>query len=86
MVEAVFILCALTSLACAALLLRGWYASRSRLLLWSGLCFFGLMLNNVVLIIDKLVLPSVDFSFYTKLPAVVGLGLFLFGLIWEADG
>jgi Family of unknown function (DUF5985) len=36
MATAAYTLCAVLSLACAALLLRAWAASRSRLLLWSG--------------------------------------------------
>ena len=41
MATLVYALCALTSLACAVLLLRGYASSRVRLLLWSGLCFCG---------------------------------------------
>ena len=55
MAETVYALCALTSLACAALLLRGYVRSRVRLLLWSGLCFAFLFLNNVLLFVDKVV-------------------------------
>ena len=43
---------ALTALACTALLLRGYAASRVRLLLWSGLCFGFLTLNNVLVAVD----------------------------------
>ena len=35
----VYVLCLLTSLACAVLLLRSYRQTRIRLLLWSGLCF-----------------------------------------------
>ena len=59
MAEAVYILCALTSLACAAMLLRGYARSRARFLLWSGLCFVGLTINNVLLFVDKVVFPEV---------------------------
>ena len=80
----VYVLCALTSLACAVLLLRGWRRSRARLLFWSGLCFVGLFLNNALLLVD-LGLPTVDLAFVRLVPAVVGVGLLLYGLIWEAD-
>ncbi len=83
--KVVFVLCALMSLVCAALLLRGWLASRSRLLLYSALCFVGLMLNNVLLVLDKVILPATDLSVVTKVPALVGLALFVFGLIWEGE-
>ncbi|HSE87199.1 MAG TPA: DUF5985 family protein [Candidatus Binatia bacterium] len=39
---------------CTWLLWRAYYRSRYRLLLWGGLCFFGLTLNNALLVVDKL--------------------------------
>lgn len=83
MATLVYALCALTSLACAVLLLRGYRASRARLLLWSGLCFAGLAANNVLLLIDKRVVPSVDLSLWRSLPALAGVALLLYGLVWE---
>ena len=82
---AVHLLCALTSLACAVLLLRGWRRSRVRLLLWSGLCFVGLALNNVLLVIDVHVAPDRDLSLVRTLPALAGVALLLWGFIWDAD-
>jgi 4-hydroxybenzoate polyprenyltransferase len=80
----VFVLCALTSLACAVLLLRGYFHTRARLLLWTGLCFAGLCINNVLLIVDSRT-PNVDLSVWRSLPAVAGLALLVYGLIWDAD-
>ncbi len=54
--EVVYILCALTSLVCAVLLVRSYRASRTRLLLYSSICFIGLFVNNVVLIVDELII------------------------------
>jgi hypothetical protein len=83
----VYALCALTSLACAVLLLRGYRLSGSRLLLWSGLCFACFFLNNVVLIVDVRVLPEQDLSILRSLPSLVGIALLVFGLVWESiDG
>jgi hypothetical protein len=79
----VYVLCALTSLACAVLLLRGFARSRVRLLLWSGLCFAGFFLNNVLLIVDVRLVPDTDLSVWRTLPALAGLGVLLYGLIWE---
>ena len=79
----VFILCALTSLACAVLLLRGYYRSRVRLLFWSGLCFVGFALNNILLVVDLRVLPSLDLSVARTSTALAGLCCLLYGLIWE---
>lgn len=83
MATLVYALCALTSLACAVLLLRGYAASRVRLLLWSGLCFTGLALNNILLLVDKQLVPTVDLSLWRTLPAVAGVALLLYGLVWE---
>jgi hypothetical protein len=80
----IYILCALTSLICAVLLLRGYFLSRARLLLWSGLCFICFFLGNVLLYIDLEVVGSAtDLSVVRVLPVIVGLLLLLYGLIWE---
>lgn len=76
-------LCAITSIGCAVLLLRGYRRSRVRLLFWSGLCFIGLALNNVLLFIDVRVVPDVDLSLWRTIPAVLGVAVLLYGLIWE---
>ena len=83
MATVVYALCALTSLACAVLLLRGYLRSRARLLLWSGLCFAGLAANNVLLLIDKRVVPTMDLSLWRSLPALAGVAVLLYGLVWE---
>jgi hypothetical protein len=83
--EAVYVLCALTSLACAWLLLRSYATTRVRLLLWSGLCFVGLALNNVLLFVDKVIVPDSDLATVRLLPAFVGVCVLLYGLIWETD-
>jgi heme/copper-type cytochrome/quinol oxidase subunit 4 len=80
----VYALCALTSIACVWLLLRGYARTRVRLLLWSGLCFAGLALNNILLFIDLRVLPETDLSLARTLPALVGVALLLYGLVWES--
>ena len=80
----VFVLCALTSLACAILVLRSYFATRVRLLLWTGLCFTGLCVNNILLVVDSRT-PSVDLSVWRSLPAVAGLVLLIYGLVWDAD-
>ena len=62
MTTAVYVLCALTSVACAALLLRAYAASPTRLLLWSSVCFAFLAVNNVVLVVDLSLWESADLS------------------------
>jgi hypothetical protein len=81
----IYTLCALTSLACAVLLLRSYAQSRLRLLLWSGLCFVGLTLNNAMLVVDRVFLPLTDLTIVRLSIAFAALMLLLFGLIWEND-
>jgi hypothetical protein len=80
----VYVLCAATSALCAALLLRGYARTRTRLLFWSGLCFAGLALNNVLLVIDVRVVPDVDLSLWRTIPALLGVALLVWGLVWES--
>jgi hypothetical protein len=85
MAETVYVLCAATSTACALLLLRAHRRTGTRLLLWSALCFIGLAVNNAVLVVDLVLVPDVDLSTWRLVPAVVGLALLLYGLIWESE-
>ena len=71
---------------CAFLLLRAYARVRQRLLLWSGLCFAGLMVSNAVLFVDLAIVPA-DVSLY---PWRLGIAassmlLLLYGLIFESD-
>lgn len=86
MAETVYVLCALTALACAALLLRGYFRSAARLLLWSSLCFFALGLNNIILFVDKVLLgPETDLVLWRSIVAFLGLLVLIYGLVWESD-
>lgn len=85
MAATIYALCALTSLVCAVLLLRGYARSKLRLLLWSGLCFVGLTANNVLLVVDRFALPLTDLSTLRLAVGFFALMLLLFGLIWEND-
>lgn len=81
----IYVLCALTASACAYLLLRGYRRSSVRLLLWGGLCFLGLALNNIVLVVDRLILRDVDLTLLRMAPALAGAAALLYGLIWESE-
>lgn len=83
MVEIVYILCALTSLACTALLYRRFRQTRTPLLFWSALCFAGLALNNVLLLVDLYVFPEVDLFVLRTGTALVGTVVLLWGLVWN---
>lgn len=83
MATIIYALCALTSVACAVLLLRGYARSHVRLLLWGGLCFAGLAINNVLLFVDLGLVPGVDLAVWRSLPTLGGLLLLIYGLVWD---
>jgi hypothetical protein len=84
MPEAVYILCAVTSIVVAALLLRGYRASRTGLLFWSSACFIGLAINNVLLFLDLVVTgPSIDLRFVRHGAALLSMLVLLYGLASE---
>jgi hypothetical protein len=83
MAECIYLLCALTSLACFLLLARSYWQSRMRLLLWSALCFLGFFLNNLFLFIDLIIVPEIDLYSLRQIFSLSGVSLLLFGLIWE---
>lgn len=85
MIDVVYVLCALTSLTCAVLLWRGYQQSRARLLFWSAVCFAGLFLNNLLLIVDTRILPQLDLALVRMLPALLGALALVYGLIWESE-
>ena len=85
MPETVYLLCAATSVTCVVLLLRAFRRQRTRLLLWSSLCFVLLALNNTLVFVDLIVGPSgIDLSLSRRATSLAGVGVLLFSLIWES--
>jgi hypothetical protein len=85
MVPVVYTLGALTSFACALLLLRGFSRGRKKLLLWSGLCFLGLGINNALIFVDLVMLPETDLYPLRLWTVLVSMALLLYGLVWESN-
>jgi hypothetical protein len=83
MATVIYALCALTSIACAVLLFRGYRTSRLPLLFWAAICFAGIAINNILLFIDLQIVPTADLSVWRSLPAVLGVSAFVYGLIME---
>jgi hypothetical protein len=81
--ELTYLLCAATALVCVVLLLRAFARTRVRLLLWSGICFIALTLENVLLFLDLTVFPEIDLQLWRNGAALIGLLFLLFGLIWD---
>jgi hypothetical protein len=85
MADVVYSLCALTALLCTWLLIQAHRRRRSGLLLWSGLAFAGLTLNNLLLVLDKLVFVQVDLSAARNAVALLAMIVLLYGLIWRSE-
>jgi hypothetical protein len=86
MAAVIYSLCALTSITCLVLLWRSWRASGARLLFWSALCFAALSVNNVLLVVDRVLLPTqVDLAMWRLMWALAAVLLLIFGLVWEED-
>ena len=83
MVLLIYALCALTALACAVLLLQGSRRTGSRMLFWSGLCFAGLTLTNLLVLADHYPFRAVDLAPLRMGNALLTIALLLYGLIFE---
>lgn len=81
----VYLLCLAASACCALLLVRSYRETRTRLLLWSAACFLLLAVNNLLVVTDILVLPSMDLLPLRRLASLSAVGVLLFGFIWESD-
>ena len=82
----VFILCFLTSSACAGLLVRSYLKSGgARLLLWTAACFVLLSVNNLFLVVDTLLLPTVNLLPFRQFASLSAVTLLVVGFVWEAD-
>lgn len=81
----IYVLCLLAAALCTWLLLRGYWGTGARLLLWSGLCFGFLSLNSLAVILDILVLDAVDLQGVRLAASLAAVGTLLIGLIWEAE-
>jgi hypothetical protein len=84
---ALYLLAALTCLACAILLGREYRRTRVRLLLWSTLCFAMLTINNVLLFFDLGVFPStVDLRLFRLEASLTGMLFLLYGFLESDSG
>ena len=78
-----YVLCTGTALLSCVLLLRAYARTATRLLFWSGLCFGLLALSNTLVLVDRLLVPSVDAPEVRIGTAVLAVGVLLYGLVFE---
>lgn len=76
-------LCMITAAGCAWLLFRAFRGSGARLLAWSSTCFALLAVNNLVLVVDLLILPSLNLFLVRNLCALLAIAAMVYGLIWD---
>ena len=82
---ALYALAVLSSGTCAIILFRAYARTHVRLLMWSGICFFGLTLNNIALFADLIVFPHIDLRLVRQIPALIGMTFLLYGFICDTD-
>jgi hydrogenase/urease accessory protein HupE len=85
MAAVIYALCAAAAAICAYLLLQAYRSGGYRLLLWGGLCFVGLTLNNLTLVFDKILVPHIDLSILRASFALGAMVVLLYGLIWDVE-
>ena len=82
----VYFLCFLASACCGWLLVRSYLANRTKLLLWSAICFVLLALNNLFLFVDLAVVPTAaDLSLLRSVLSLSAVSALLYGFVWEID-
>ena len=69
------------SSVCAILLVRSYFRSRTRLLLWSAACFVFLALNSAVVILDFLIFVRLDLGLFRVGTSLAGVLALLYGFI-----
>ena len=82
-VNIVYLLCFLTSLSCCVLLIRSYRRNGNKVLLWTAACFVLLAIDNLLVVIDLILLPSVDLSVPRLLVTLLAVSTLITGFIWE---
>lgn len=81
----VYVLCFLTSAACAWLLGRSYRENGTPLLLWSSICFGFLAANNLALVLDLLVVPGLDLRLARLALALAAVVSLIWAFVWELE-
>lgn len=81
----IHLICLCTSIACTALLCRGYRRTGIPLVFWSALCFVFLSLNNLLLYVDAALLPDIDLRIYRLASNLAAVTLLLYGFLWESE-
>lgn len=83
MIFLIYVLCSLTSAACAVLLHRTARRSGSRMLFWCGLCFGLLTAANMLAIVDHYLITDTQLWPLRHATGLLAVTVLLYGLIFE---
>ncbi len=83
--QVIYFLCLVGSGVCAWLLFRSYLQSRAPLLFWSSVCFLFLALNNLLVVADLVVFPSVDLILVRRLSSLAAVSSLLYGFVWKTE-
>lgn len=81
----VYSLCVVASAICAGLLLRAYFRTRTKLLLWSGAAFTCLGINNIFVLGDAVLFPDLNLLPFRYIAALAAVCIMIYGFIWEAE-
>ncbi|MFZ0608584.1 MAG: DUF5985 family protein [Xanthobacteraceae bacterium] len=82
-INTIYLLCFFTSLACCLLLIRSYRRTKSPVLLWTAACFVLLAIDNLLVVLDLIALPTVDLSLPRLIATFFAVATLLVGFIWE---
>lgn len=81
--KSIYLLCAVTSLFCFALLFRGYLRMRTRILFFSSTGFLFFTIANALLLADRVWFPNIDLLPVRNLTTLLAVVLLLWGLVSE---
>jgi hypothetical protein len=81
MPEVTYVICTLTSLASALLMLRAVRGPGGRLVFWGAVFFLGMAANNIALFANAMV--EADWSVAPNIIMLASVSALLYGLVWD---
>jgi hypothetical protein len=85
MAALVYVLCFGASSVCAGLLLRSYFITRTRLLLWSAIAFVCLAVNNFFVLADIILFPDINLLWARYAAAFAAVCVLIYAFVWEAE-
>ena len=81
MPEVTYVICTLTSLASALLMMRAIRGPGGRLLFWGAVFFLGMAVNNIALFANAM--TEADYSVVPNIIMLASVAALLYGLVWD---